>query len=143
MARFGSPSFHGLASVVNTVRRAQSGGVLNLSELLQVAGVLRTMRGVAEWGIKAKGCKPHWIGGLNSFSVSKEYLEDRIQTTVASEEEVADHASPELAAIRRKNRNASSRVREQLDHMIRSTAYQKDLTGHNRHHAGRPLCGAG
>ena len=126
MARFGSPSFHGLVSVVNTVRRAQSGGVLNLSELLQVAGVLRTMRGVAEWRHKSEGMKTTLDWRFDSLAPNK-YLEDRIQTTVASEEEVADHASPELAAIRRKIRNASSRVREQLDHMIRSAAYQKYL----------------
>ena len=44
-----------------------------------------------------------------------------------SEEEVADNASPELASIRRRIRAASSRVREQLDKMIRSAAYQKYL----------------
>ena len=47
--------------------------------------------------------------------------------TVASEEEVADTASVALAAIRRKIRAASLRVREQLDKMIRSQTYQKYL----------------
>lgn len=47
--------------------------------------------------------------------------------TVVSEEEVADTASVALAAIRRKIRAASLRVREQLDKMIRSQTYQKYL----------------
>ena len=32
MARFGAPSFYGLQQIVNSLRRAQSGGVLNLAE---------------------------------------------------------------------------------------------------------------
>ena len=59
--------------------------------------------------------------------VPNKYLEEKINAVVISEEEVADSASPELASIRRRIRAASSRVREQLDKMIRSTAYQKYL----------------
>ena len=36
MARFGSPSYSGLVNIVNAVRRAEAGGVLNLPELLQI-----------------------------------------------------------------------------------------------------------
>ena len=55
------------------------------------------------------------------------YLEDRINTSIISEEEMASEASPELASIRRKIRNASARAREQLDKMIRAPMYQKYL----------------
>ncbi|MFR1477881.1 MAG: hypothetical protein ACLSB9_20480 [Hydrogeniiclostridium mannosilyticum] len=40
---------------------------------------------------------------------------------------MADSASNELAAIRRKIRSASSRAREQLDKLVRSPVYQKYL----------------
>ena len=58
---------------------------------------------------------------------SNPYLEDKINQTVASEEEVADTASSALADIRRKMRHASQKVREQLDNLIRSSSYQKYL----------------
>ena len=37
MALFGAPSFYGLQQIVNSLRRAQSGGVLNLAEFLSIA----------------------------------------------------------------------------------------------------------
>lgn len=63
------------------------------------------------------------------FSVlaPNKYLEEKINTTVVSEEEIADAASPALHDIRRKMRAASARVRDQLDKLVRSPAYQKLL----------------
>ena len=55
------------------------------------------------------------------------YLEEKIFTAIASEEEMADSASSGLAAIRRKIRSTIFRAREQLDKLVRSPAYQKYL----------------
>ena len=126
MARFGAPSFYGLQQIVNSLRRAQSGGVLNLAEFLSIAGVLRSMRGIVQWRKKSEGLQTILDWRFDCLT-SNPYLEDKINQTVASEEEVADTASPALADIRRKMRHASQKVREQLDSMIRSNAYQKYL----------------
>ena len=126
MARFGAPSFYGLQQIVNSLRRAQSGGVLNLAEFLSIAGVLRTMRGIVQWRKKSEGLQTMLDWRFDSLT-SNQFLEDKINQTVASEEEVADTASAALADIRRKMRHASQKVREQLDSMIRSNAYQKYL----------------
>lgn len=126
MAKFGSPSFSGLKNVANPLRRAQAGGVLNLVDFLRIAGVLRTMRAISDWRRKSEGMKTTLDWRFESV-VPNKYLEEKINAVVISEEEVADNASPELASIRRRIRAASSRVREQLDKMIRSTAYQKYL----------------
>ena len=126
MARFGAPSFYGLQQIINSLRRAQSGGVLNLPELLSIAGVLRAMRGIVQWRKKSEGLQTMLDWRFDCLT-SNPYLEDKINQTVASEEEVADTASPNLADIRRKMRHASQKVREQLDNMIRSNAYQKYL----------------
>ena len=126
MARFGAPSFGGLKNVTNALRRAEAGGTLNLTELLRIGGVLRTIRGITQWRSKSEGMKTALDWRFEGLSPNK-YLEDRIGGVVLSEEEVADTASTELASIRRKIRGASSRVREQLDKMIRSPAYQKYL----------------
>ena len=49
MARFGSPSFGGLCSMENALRRAQAGAALLPSELLRLAALLRTLRGILDW----------------------------------------------------------------------------------------------
>ena len=54
-------------------------------------------------------------------------LEDDITTVIISEDEIADRASVELANIRRHLRGATERVKERLNAMIRSAAYQKYL----------------
>lgn len=126
MARFGAPSFYGLQQIVNSLRRAQSGGVLNLAEFLSIAGVLRAMRGIVQWRKKSEGLQTILDWRFECLT-SNPYLEDKINQTVASEEEVADTASSALADIRRKMRHASQKVREQLDNLIRSSSYQKYL----------------
>ena len=126
MARFGSPGFGGLKNMTNALRRAEAGGVLNLTEFLRIASILHAFRGISEWRAKSEGLHTSLDPRFEQLAPNR-YLEDRIGMVVLSEEEVSDHASPELASIRRKIRGASSRVREQLDKMIRSTAYQKYL----------------
>ena len=126
MARFGSPSFSGLKNVISSLRRAEAGGTLNMPELLHIAGVLRTLRGIVEWRAKSAGVKSLLDWRFDALMPNK-YLEDRIYNAILSEEEMADSASPQLAAIRRKIRSASSRAREQLDKMIHSPVYQKYL----------------
>lgn len=126
MAKFGSPGFGGLKNVTNALRCAEAGGTLNLPEFLRISVTLRTLRGIVEWRSKSEGMKTNIDCRFDSLMPNK-YLEDRINGTVLSEEEISDNASPQLAAIRRKIRSASARVREQLDKMIRSATYQKFL----------------
>ena len=126
MARFGAPSFGGLKDVSNSLRRAEAGGTLNMTELLRIATVLRTLRGIVDWRSKSEGVKSILDGRFDAIMPNK-YLEDRINHAILSEEEMADNASPQLAAIRRKIRSASSRAREQLEKMVRSPVTQKYL----------------
>ncbi len=126
MAGFGSPSFGALKNTANALRRAAAGAVLSLRELLDIGETLRVIRSLAEWYAHCAGAQTVLDDRFHTLSPNK-YLEDRINTTVVSEEEIADGASPLLADLRRKKRAASARIREQLDHMVRSPAYQKLL----------------
>ena len=126
MARFGAPSFGGLKDVSNSLRRAEAGGTLNMTELLRIATVLRTLRGIVDWRSKSEGVKSVLDDRFDAIMPNK-YLEDRINHAILSEEEMADNASPQLATIRRKIRSASSRAREQLEKMVRSPVTQKYL----------------
>lgn len=125
-ARFGSPPFGGLTDITNSLRRAQAGGTLTLSELLKVSAVLHTLRSIVEWRRRNEGQKSCLDRYFDALMPNK-YLEDRINGAILSEEEMADSASPALASIRRKIRASSLRAREVLDRMIRSSAYQKYL----------------
>lgn len=126
MSKFGAPSFYGLKNVTNALRRAQAGGGLGMRELLDVAGTLRAIRSLNQWHGKCAGMKNALSSRFEVLAPNK-YLEEKIFTSIISEEEVADAASSKLADIRRKIRNASARVRDQLDKLIHSTSHQKHL----------------
>lgn len=126
MAGFGSPSFGQLNNVTNSLRRAEAGACLTLGEFLHIAETLRVIRSLAEWRSHCEGIATTLDDRFSVLTPNK-YLEERILTVVLNEEEVSDNASPTLADIRRKMRAASSRVREQLDKLIRSPSYQKAL----------------
>lgn len=126
MARFGAPSFGAVKNVQSTVRRAEAGAALSMRELLDIAELLRVFRGVTEWHGRCGGVGTS-LDDRFSGVIPNKYLEEKISTAILSEDTVADNASPTLADIRRKIRSASTRLRDHLDSMIRSAAYQKAL----------------
>lgn len=126
MARFGGPSFGGLQNVNNSLSRASAGGVLTMRELLDIAEVLRAIRALCEWRAKNSGVETGIDVFFDALTPNK-YLEEKITSAIISEDEMSDNASPTLYDIRRKIRAASSRVRDQLDKMVRSQHYQKFL----------------
>lgn len=126
MAGFGSPSFGQIANVTNALRRAEAGACLSLTEFLRIAETLRVIRSLKEWRSRCEGVST-CLDDRFSVLVPNKYLEEKISSVIVSEEEIADSASPALREIRRKMKAASARVREQLDKLIRSPAYQKAL----------------
>ena len=126
IGRFGAPSFGGIDNVTNALRRAEAGGGLNTSELLSIARALRVIKGVRDWRSKCAGISTS-LDGFFSVLYTNPNLHDRITTCIIGADEIADSASRELSDIRRKMRIASSKAREVLEKIIRSTTYQKYL----------------
>lgn len=124
--RFGSPAFGGLANVTNSLRRAQTGASLTASELLKIAQTLHVIRTLKEWRKKSSAVESILDIRFDTLMPSR-YLEEKITDAIISEDEIADNASSELAAIRRKIRMCSSRARDILSKMIRSSVMQKYL----------------
>lgn len=124
--RFGTPGFSGAPNISNALRRAQSGAVLSMGELLRIASVMRTIRLLRDWRSHCEGVSTS-LDGLFMTLASNNRLEEKIVTFIDSPEEMNDRASAELYDIRRKIKNAESRVRQQLDNLIRSATYQKYL----------------
>ncbi len=123
----GSPGFSGVKDVRASLQRADMGGVLNTRELLDIAGVLAPARAAKAYaagdGKGEKTCIDYIFQSLQA----NRFLEDKITSSIAGEEEIADAASSELASIRRLIRAASARVREALQKIISSPSYAKAL----------------
>lgn len=124
--RFGCPSFGKLKNIADSLTRASAGGLLTMRELLILGENLRVFRSLKEWESRCEQVKTSLTEKFNLIFPNK-YLEERIFKSIISDEEMADEASPELSNIRRKIRAAASRVREQLDKLIRSNSYRNYL----------------
>ena len=121
----GSPSFGGIVDVGASLSRADRGGCLSPEELLRVATVLKAARMAKDY---AEGDAVE--SGLDIFFrqlTPNKFFEERIFTSILSKDEIADAASSELASIRRKIRQQSSRIRESLQKIITSPTYAKIL----------------
>ena len=126
IAKFGAPSFGGLKNVQNSLHRAQAGGTLSMRELLDIAQVLRVIRGICTWRDKSAGLETAIDDLFFSLSPNK-YLEDRITNAILSDDEMSDNASPELKNIRRKMRQQDAKIRDQLEKLLRSPTYKNSL----------------
>ncbi|MDR1668781.1 MAG: endonuclease MutS2 [Oscillospiraceae bacterium] len=116
----GAPSLSGVKPVAPALQRTQMGGVLNTRELLDIASVLRAARTVRSYhasGVKGAPSQAA-LDGLFARLCGDKPLEDRITGCILSEEEIADHASTELASVRRHMRAAASKIKDVLNRMI-------------------------
>ncbi|MCI8869017.1 MAG: endonuclease MutS2 [Lawsonibacter sp.] len=113
----GSPGFSGVKPVGASLQRAEMGGSLNTRELLEIAAVLRSARTAREYGDAGeKSVISHLFHSLTP----NRFLEERITGSIVGEDELADSASSELAAIRRHIRATESKVRDILQRLISS-----------------------
>ena len=109
----GSPSFSGVKDVREALARAERGGMLNPRELLTIAGLLTNSRRVREYYEANQGEGTVLDRMFDSLHANR-FLEDKITTSILSEDEIADAASPELADIRRHKRAASAKGRQKM-----------------------------
>ncbi|MBR3955656.1 MAG: endonuclease MutS2 [Clostridia bacterium] len=126
LAKFGGPSFGSMKNVNNALFRASAGGALTMKELLDIAEDLRVIRSVSEWRFRQPGadsCLDLLFGAL----MPQRLLEETIVTSIVSEEEMSDRASPALADIRRKMRQQAQNIRDKLDGMVHSAHYKQYL----------------
>ena len=116
LQRYGAPSFSDLKNIVSSARRAQNGATLAISELIAIADLLRIVRSLGE-------NRPSESGALSEYYdclVTDVSLENSINVSFPSPEEVSDAASSALRDIRRKQTNARAKIRTVLDCYLRS-----------------------
>lgn len=127
IARFGSPSFGGAKNCNNDLARAEMGGVLTPGELLSIAQLLHVVRSVKDWKERFSSNLITSLDGYFSRLIQNKYFEEKIFSSIESEEEISDNASPKLGDIRRKIRGAAASVRDKLEKIIKSQSSAKYL----------------
>ena len=122
----GHPSFGSIKEISEQVSRAEKGALLTPKELLEVANILRTCRGLIDY-FKTDRSFETVLDEVFGRLIPNKFLEDKILKAIVSEETISDDASPNLGAIRRKMRGSNSRIRDVLQKYITSPSYSKYL----------------
>lgn len=99
---------------------------LSTGELLGIASCLKAAR-IAKNILAKEVGEESYLYNLAGLLITHRSAEEEINRCIINEDEIFDGASPALARIRRAMRLANEKVREKLNSMIRSTAYQKYL----------------
>ena len=123
LLKFGSPEIVRISDISEAAKRLAAGGGLSMTELLNIARILKGARVMKQYTPEQTGVLSGYIAELEP----DKRLEERITTSIVSEDEMADGASAELANIRRKIKNTSAKIRDTLDSMIHSQHYRKFL----------------
>lgn len=124
--QFGTPPFSDFKDICSMVTRAASGARLSLRDLLDVADLLRQVQSLHGWygHCSESGTS---LDYLFSLIVPLDDLLTTLERSIASEEEIADGASPTLTEIRRKLIRQRAHLRDTLDQMTRNKTMQKYL----------------
>lgn len=124
--QFGLPPFTNFKDISTAVKRARSGAVISLRDLLDIAAMLRQIKSLSDWYSSCENIETE-LSYLFSQLAPNDWLLEKLDRSIISENEIADAASPELAAIRRKINKAGMQLRETLDKMVRNKTTQQYL----------------
>ena len=125
IAMFGSFPIAPVRPVAESVKRAEMDGILSAKELLNIGALLRVSRHVYSYILKTE--KFEVLSGYASqLNVNTRLMTD-ISDAIISEEMIADSASPQLSAIRRKKSNLNNKIKDTLSEIIHSPSYTKYL----------------
>lgn len=124
--KFGTPAFHNISDITDSIKLADTGSTLSLKNLLKIKDVLVQSHELINYRNQFSDEQTVLDYLFDSLFANK-FLEKKLQASIINEEELADDASPELSRIRKKINQASVKIRENLEKMIRSKSTQKYL----------------
>lgn len=129
ITRRGLPPLSGVSDVTGALLRAGAGGILSLSDLLKIAGLLRAVRRTKQYclSVEENGEDINRVAAMIGELWEHRPLEKDITRSILSDTEIADEASPTLFDIRRKILQAQTQIKDKLNDMIRSSQYAKVL----------------
>lgn len=117
--QFGTPPFSNFRDITTIVTRAKSGAIISLRDLLDIAGMLRQIKSLSDWYGHCENVETE-LSYLFSRLAPNDWLLEKLERSIISENEISDSASPELATIRRKINRAGMQLRETLNKMIKN-----------------------
>ena len=125
--RKGFPPMGGIHEIRTQIRRAEAGGMLNPGELMKIADVLRASRKLKGYITQDRMelADTNTIYQLCTVLGTSRALEDRLNQSIESEDNLSDFASPQLANIRRNIRKMQESIKEKLNHIIHSAHNKK------------------
>lgn len=117
----GNPPLEGLFDIYEGVERAKKGGTLTPGQLLKIGSTLRAARNMKEFFKREEFEKAYErLEDLAYILTPIKSLEDNIEKSIVSEEEISDKASATLYNIRRSLKEKNSSVREKISSIVRS-----------------------
>ena len=120
------PSVSGLKDITGSVKRADIGGCLNATELLEISRLCRFTKALISF-YKDESGEPQLLDTYFSSLTPITTLERNINDAIISENEIADNASPMLSAIRRKIKGTHDKIKSELNKLIHSSSHQNHL----------------
>lgn len=124
----GNAPFGGIRDIGPSLHRARIGGMLNPTELLNIATTIFGGRRLKRFLLSLHEEYPiPLMFDMAELLTEQKALEDQINNCIDENAVVVDSASAALAKIRSELRTSEARVRERLESMIRNTSIQKML----------------
>lgn len=125
-SKYGTPYFGTLEGVGEALARCSSGAVLSLGELLAVKRLLTQINTLCAWYASCAE-KRDELNFLFESLFPDKYLENKLEISIVSEDELSDEASVQLASIRKKISACEERIRSSMEKMIRSQSINRYL----------------
>lgn len=127
LLKLGSPPVSlAAADVRGSVKRTEQGGILITRELMNISRLLLVARRMKSY-LEEAASDCTLLHDIEQQLMTAKALEDRINGAILAEDEIADSASSELAAIRRKMRSLNGKIKDTLNGMLHSAHYKKYL----------------
>jgi len=123
----GAPPLSGIKDIRPSIRRADTGGILNFAELLSIAGVLKVCRKIKDYSSQLSENTQNRIAIIISLLNENRKLEERIYHCIISEEEMSDEASTLLYDIRKQIRDKQNLIKDKLNDIIHSAKFSKQI----------------
>jgi len=116
----GQPSFYGVCNIISPAERASKGASLSMRDLLHCAAVLRCARNLSSYMLPSGDDDK--LYEIFSRLIPNKHLEERITSSILSEDTMDDNASAELADIRRSIRRTNVMIRDMLQKYVSGDA---------------------
>lgn len=119
-AERGQPSFNGVCDIISAAERASKGASLSMRDLLHCGAVLRCARTLSSYMLPL-GDNDR-LYEIFARLIPNRHLEEKIFSSIVSEDTMDDNASPELADIRRNIRRTNAKIRDMLQKYVSGDA---------------------